>query len=77
MVPNIYLDENTMRVRFNTTTENLEIVYGTKIGSEFTSESGQTSNYTPQSFVKFDIIMSFHKSLTNNSLQGTYYRRSF
>lgn len=77
MLPRIYTDSSKMRFKFNTTTENLEIVYGTATESGFTSEAGETTNYTPQTFVRFDIIMAFHKSLSTNSIYGTYYKKSF
>ena len=77
MVPKLHVDTEKMRFRFNTTTENLEIVYGQTNGVTFTSESGQTSNYTPNTFIRYNMIMSFHSTLTDQGLYGTYYRRPF
>jgi len=79
MVPRIFVDPKTMRFRFNTTTQNLEIVYGSIIDSVFTTEAGATivNNYAAQTFVRFEILMSLHTSLVPNSFQGTYYQKSF
>jgi hypothetical protein len=64
---------------FNTTTQNLEIVYGSIVDSVFTTEAGATNvnNYAAQTFVRFEILMSLHTSLVPNSFHGTYYQRSF
>jgi hypothetical protein len=77
ILPRIYTDPNTMRFKFNTTTENLEIVYGNKTPSGFTSLAGETDNYTAQTFVRFDIVMALHRSITSGSIYGTYYKKGF
>lgn len=73
---NLYTDTNKVRVKFNTTTENMEIVYGTLSGSTFTSTAGETSGYTPESFIPFSIIIGFMRSVLPGP-QGTYYKRYF
>jgi len=79
IVPRVYVDRKTMRVRFNTGTENLEIIYGVETEGGFISEAGAISNddYVAQTFIRFDIIMSINRSITLDSLYGTYYKRSF
>jgi len=73
---NVYTDPDTMRFKFNMTTSNLEIVYGRVVDSVFVSEAGETSNYTPQSFVDFSVIIGFIKSV-HPGHQGTYYKKYF
>ncbi len=73
---NLYTDANRIRVNFNTTTDNMEIVYGTLSGSTFTSTSGETSSYTPESFVSFSAIIGFMRSVIPGP-QGSYYKRYF
>jgi hypothetical protein len=77
MLTNIYTDKNTIRFRFNMDTENLEIVYGNTVDNLFTSLDGDTADYTPQSFVRFEIIMGFHRSVTSNNLYSIYNKRGF
>jgi hypothetical protein len=73
---NLYTDTNKIRLNFNTTTESLEIVYGSLSGSTFTSNAGETSGYTPESFVPFSAIIGFMRSVVPGP-QGTYYKRYF
>jgi hypothetical protein len=73
---NILTDENKVRLRFNTTSQNLELVYGELANSTFTSEAGETSSYTPSSFIEFSAIMGFVMSAVPGP-QGTYYKRYF
>jgi hypothetical protein len=73
---NFYTDPNKIRVRFNTTTESMEVVYGALSGITFTSESGETSDYTPTSFVDFKSILGFLRSVVAGP-QGTYYKKFF
>jgi hypothetical protein len=77
MLTNIYTDKSTMRFRFNTTTENLEIVYGKTEGNTFVSSKGETVDYTPQSFVRFEIVMGFHRSVVSNNIYGAYHKKGF
>ena len=73
---NVYTDVKTMRFKFNTASQNLEIVYGKDVESVFTSDAGDTSNYTPQSFIDFAKIIGFIKSV-HSGHQGTYYKKYF
>jgi hypothetical protein len=73
---NLYTDASRIRLNFNTTTENLELVYGTLSGSTFTSNSGETSGYTPESFVPFSALIAFISSVVPGP-QGTYYKKYF
>jgi hypothetical protein len=73
---NVFTDEREKRFRFNTTTQQMEIVYGVATQSGFTSDAGETEDYTPQSFVPFLEIGSFHKSVWRG-FQGTYFKKHF
>ena len=73
---NFYPNPQKIRLKFNTTTENLEIVYGNLSESTFTSEAGETSSYAPQSFVSFSSVMAMLRSVLPGP-QGTYYKRYF
>ena len=50
---NLLIHPEYMRVKFNTTAELIEIVYGTQTALGFTSHDGLTSNYEPDSFIPF------------------------
>jgi hypothetical protein len=73
---NFFTDQKTVRVRFNTQTENVEVVYGSMDGLSFVSDSGEISDYTPRSFFPFSSIVGIIESVVAGP-QGTYYRRYF
>jgi len=73
---NIYTDPSRIRIKFNMTSGNMEIVYGNIVNNVFVSEAGESSNYTPQSFTDFDSIIGFIKSV-HPGHQGTYYKKYF
>jgi hypothetical protein len=73
---NVYTDPTRVRVKFNTESENMEIVYGSIQNSAFVSDAGETEDYTPASFVSFGQIMGLMQSVYPGS-QGVYYKRPF
>lgn len=73
---NILIHPEYMRLKFNTTQEIIEIVYGTQTESGFTSHDGLTTNYEPDSFVPFSEICAIITSVYR-SPYGTYYTKFF
>ena len=73
---NILIHPEYMRLRFNSTKEIIEIVYGTQNGAVFTSHDGLTSNYEPDSFVPFSEICAIITT-SYRSPYGTYYTKFF
>jgi len=60
-----YVNKETKRIKFNTTTEMMEVSFGTYNSSTgvFTSHLGETSNYTPDDFYAFLSINGFIRSV--------------
>lgn len=58
---NIYVSPFTYRYRFNNTKQVVELVKGNEnsTGTEFISENGETSNYTPTGTISYSLIYSF------------------
>lgn len=73
---NVLIHPEYMRLRFNTTEELLEISYGTQVGSNFTSHLGETTNFTPDSFVPFSELCGIVNTVFR-SPHGTYYNKYF
>jgi hypothetical protein len=73
---NILIHPEYMRIKFNTTQEIIEIVYGTKTEDGFTSHDGLTADYEPDSFVPFSEICAIITSVYR-SPYGTYYTKFF
>jgi hypothetical protein len=73
---NILVDFRTNRYKFNTDTEMLEISYGSLIETVYTSQHGETSDFTVDSFVPFSNIISLITS-TFPTWSGTQLPRYF
>lgn len=73
---NCYTNAKTTMIKFNTTVRVIEISYGSIIEGVYTSHFGETTNYTPDSFITFDDINCFITSVSP-SPYGTYYTRPF
>ena len=73
---NIPIHPTEMRVRFNTTEGLLEIVYGTTASNIFTSNAGNTSNFTATTFVPFSELCGFLSSIYR-AANGGYYTKFF
>lgn len=71
---NFYTDIEKIRVKFNTSTELLEVVYGKNTPSGFVSNSGETEDYTAETFFSFSSIDGFISSVYPGAY-GTYYRK--
>jgi hypothetical protein len=73
---NVLIHPEYMRLRFNSTEELVEIVYGTETEGGFTAHDGRTSNYEPDSFVPFSEICAIINT-SYRSPYGTYYTKFF
>jgi len=68
----ILVDPLTMRFYFNTLEETIDIVYGQIVSEIFISNQGETSNFTPVSFVSFENIHGFISSVYIAPYGSTY-----
>ena len=69
---NLYVDSSKERYRFNNTTELLEIAHGkTMNDGTFKSINDETSNYTPDAFISYDLIAGFCRTVYKGPY-GTY-----
>lgn len=55
----VFTDSKTVRVKFNSTTKILEVSYGLTKNGIFTSNYGETDNYTPNFRITFDDVAGF------------------
>lgn len=58
---NISQDDNSL-IKFNSSTENIELVFGKWSDGVFINRHNQTSNYTPDAYIKFASISGFIRS---------------
>ena len=69
---NLYVDSSKERYRVNNTTELLEIAHGkTMNDGTFKSINNETSNYTPDAFISYELIAGFCRTVYRGPL-GTY-----
>lgn len=55
----VFTDPKTIRIKFNSSTEILEIAYGLTKNNIFISNFGETSDYTPNFRICFEVITGF------------------
>jgi hypothetical protein len=60
---NLYCDPSNIRFKFNTSTGMLELAYGKIVDGSFVSSGGLTENYTPESFIDFNLIQGIFSSV--------------
>ena len=69
---NLYIDSSRERYRFNDKDELLEIAHGkTMSDGTFKSIKNETSNYTPDEFISYDLIAGFCRTVYKGP-HGTY-----
>lgn len=69
---NLYIDSSRERYRFNDKDELLEIAHGkTMSDGTFKSINNETSNYTPDEFISYDLIAGFCRTVYKGP-HGTY-----
>ena len=69
---NLYIDSSRERYRFNDKDELLEIAHGkTMSDGTFKSINNETSNYTPDEFISYDLIAGFCRTVYKGPY-GTY-----
>ena len=69
---NLYVDSSIERYRFNNSSELLEIAHGkTMSDGTFKSINDETSNYTPDAFISYDLIAGFCRTVYRGPY-GTY-----
>lgn|SRR5574344_1053445 len=64
----LFMDKKHRRYRFNTSSKTLEISNGVTVKNIYTSNWNETSNFTPNNFISFDIIAGFIQTskISNN-----------
>ncbi len=69
---NLYIDSSRERYRFDNGAELLEIAHGkTMSDGTFKSINNETSNYTPDEFISYDLIAGFCRTVYKGP-HGTY-----
>lgn len=68
---NVYPLDSIERYRFNNNTELLEIVHGSIKNDAFVSSTGETSNFTADSFISYDLISGFCRTVRRGPM-GSY-----
>ena len=69
---NLYIDSSRERYKFNNDDELLEIAHGkTMSDGTFKSINNETSNYTPDEFISYDLIAGFCRTVYKGP-HGTY-----
>jgi hypothetical protein len=70
------MDRNRFLLRLNSTDEMIEVATGKREGPTFTSLSGQTSNYIPDTYISLEHVCGIITS-TYPSTTGTSYTKHF
>ena len=70
---NISTDDNTL-IKFNSSTENIELTFGKWVDGVFINRYKQTGNYTPDAYIKFESICGFIRSerYTSTAISSTF-----